>query len=166
MPPVTRNRFAPALPSAEERKRRLYLLDSNPVHTLQIFGVPQYLPKDIHGFDSVSSEDFLRHHERVRALIADGRLTFGFDEQGVETSLALVFGFDVPVHKGKTSDSPPTKKIRVLQLYYEAPATEDVPPGVFGGSGVQGSAWTEVEGNAGARTFQRSGVGSGGSSGL
>ncbi len=45
----TRNRFASKLPSDQERKRRLYLLDSDPLHSLQVFGVLQYLPKTIYG---------------------------------------------------------------------------------------------------------------------
>jgi len=154
MPPVTRNRFAPGLPPEQERKRRLYLLDSHPVHALQVFGVPQYLPKEIHGFNSVSSDDFVRHHERVRSMIADGHLTFGFDEQGIETSLALVFGLDVQVQPKSSSEQPVTKKIRVLQLYYEAPVTEDVPPGVFGSSGVASSAWQQTPSRDGSRVFQ------------
>jgi hypothetical protein len=106
MPPVMHNWFAPALPSEEERKRQLYLLDSQPPHALQVFGVQQYLPRLIDGFNSVSSEDYLRHHERIRAIIANGHFTFGFDEQGVEKSLALVLGFDVPLTPKKDSDPP------------------------------------------------------------
>jgi hypothetical protein len=154
MPPVTRNRFAPSLPPEQERKRRLYLLDSHPVHTLQVFGVPQYLPKEIHGFNSVSTEDFVRHHERVRSMIADGHLTFGFDEQGVESSLALVFGFNVLVTPKTSAQQPVHKQVRVLQLYYEAPEPEDVPPGVFGAAGVAESAWRPSASKDGSRVFQ------------
>ena len=93
MPPVTRNRFATGLPSADERKRRLYLLDTNPTHTLQVFGVPQYLPKQIHSYNSITSQDLLLHHDCMKELIANGHVSFGFDTQGVEDSLAFVFGF-------------------------------------------------------------------------
>jgi hypothetical protein len=132
----------------------LPVLDSHLVHALQVFCVLQYLPKEIHCFNSVSSDDFVRHHERVRSLIADGHLTLGFDEQGVETSLALVFRLDVQVKPKSSSDQPVTKKVRVLQLYYEAPSTEDVPPGVFGASGVAASAWKQTASRDGSRVFQ------------
>ncbi len=92
-------------------------------------------------------------------MIAAGHLTFGFDEQGVESSLALVFGLDVPLAKDSKTKSQVTKHVRVLQIYYEAPVTEDVPPGVFGGTRVEGSAWKEETGTHGARTFQYTGGG-------
>ncbi len=60
-------------------------------------------------------------------------------------------------HK-RAQDSQGTKKVGVLQIYYEAPMVEDVPPGVFGGTGVPGSSWTEQLGTDGARVFQHSGV--------
>ena len=98
----TLNRFASKLPSDQERKRRLYLLDSDPLHSLQVFGVPQYLPKTIYGYNSITPTDLLKHHERVRELVSSGQLDLTkFDEDGLESSLAFVFGIDVP---SKTSD--------------------------------------------------------------
>jgi hypothetical protein len=134
------------------------MLDTSPPHSLQLFGVPQYLPREIHGFNSVSQEDFVRHHERVCARIAEGHLTFGFDEQGVETSLALVFGLEVPLNHQNAHSSPVTKKFRVLQIYYEAPAVEDLPPGVLGaaGSHAADSAWTEQSAQEQSRIFVHS----------
>jgi hypothetical protein len=142
MPPNTRNRFANKLAQDQERKRRLYLLDSDPLHSLQIFGVPQYLPRQIHGYNAISSADFVRHHDRVKELVQSGHLDLTkFDEDGLESSLAFVFGIDVP---SKTLQEPP-KKIRCLQIYYAAPAVEDVPPGVFGSTGTrEQSVWTEL----------------------
>jgi hypothetical protein len=151
----TRNRFASRLPSDQERKRRLYLLDSDPLHSLQVFGVPQYLPKTIYGYNSITPTDLLKHHERVRELVSSGQLDLTkFDEDGLESSLAFVFGIDVPA---KTSDEPPTK-IRCLQLYFAAPAVDDVPKGVFGSTeGPDKSNWTELERPAGQnRTWQHS----------
>jgi hypothetical protein len=140
--PNTRNRFANNLAPDQERKRRLYLLDSEPRHSLQIFGVPQYLPRQIHGYNSISSTDFLRHHERVKELVQTGHLDLSqFDEDGLESSLSFVFGIDIP---STTSHEPP-KKIRCLQIYYAAPSPEDVPPGVFGSTAApETSAWSEV----------------------
>ncbi len=72
----TRNRFASKLPAEQERKRRLqvYLLDSDPLHSLQVFGVPQYLPRNIYGYNSISSGDMQCHHELVKQLIQSGNV--------------------------------------------------------------------------------------------
>jgi hypothetical protein len=53
------NKFAKQwqLPSVDKQKHRLNLMDTDPVHTLQIFAVQQYLLKDIFGYNSVSTED-------------------------------------------------------------------------------------------------------------
>jgi hypothetical protein len=167
MPPM-RNKFAKQLPPEQERKRRLYLLDTDPLHSLQVFNVPQYLPKDIHGYNTFTSAQLYDHHERVKTLIAEGNITFGFDEDGVEKSLAFIFGVDLPPSKKAGAKQ---KKIRVLQLYFEAPDVEDVPPGVFGQSGVAGpSQWSAVppatssEASTSSTFFQHSGRGAAGGS--
>ncbi len=129
MPPNTRNRFASKLSPEQERSRRLYLLDSQQLHSLQVFGVPQYLPSNIYGYNSISSSDLLLHHDRVRELIEIGHLNLTkFDADGLESSLVFVFGFEVP---SKTL-AEPSKKYWCLQIYYAAPPSEDVQVGVFG----------------------------------
>jgi hypothetical protein len=135
------NKFAKQLPAADERKHRLYLLDTDPVHTLQIFCVPQYLPSNIYGYNSVSTDDLVHHHKRVTEGIQEDSFTFGFDEAGIEKSLAFVFGIDIP---SKTLAEQP-KKIRCLQIYYQAPVVEDIPPGVFGvEEGPEKTQWSEL----------------------
>ncbi len=139
----TCNRFANKLPAEQERKLSLYLLDSDPLHSLQVFGVPQYLPCNIYGYNSISSTDLLCHHERVKELIQTGNIDLTkFDQDGLEDSLVFVFGFDVPA---KTLQEAP-KKYSCLQIYYAAPVVEDVPPGVFGASeSTEKSEWTELQ---------------------
>jgi hypothetical protein len=143
----TRNRFASKLSPDQERKRSLYLLDSTPLHSLQVFGVPQYLPRNIYGYNSITSTELLHHHERVRELISTGQLDLTkFDEDGLESSLAFVFGIDIP---SKASDEP-LKKIRCLQLYFAAPVVADVPKGVFGSeTATEQTQWTELPRSAG-----------------
>jgi hypothetical protein len=140
--PNTRNRFANKLSPEQERSRRLYLLDSQPLHSLQIFGVPQYLPSNIYGYNSISTADLQRHHDRVRELIEMGHLDLTkFDADGLENSLAFVFGFEVP----SRTLAEPSKKYRVLQIYYAAPPSDDVPVGVFGNEEArEESAWSEL----------------------
>ncbi len=36
----------------------------------------------------------------------------------------------------------------MLQIYYEAPEKEDLPPGVFGGRGIERSSWTQEQANS------------------
>ncbi len=117
MPPI-RNKFAKQLPTESEQRRRLYLLDTDPLHSLQVFNMPQYLPKEIHCYKSFSPQDLLAHHERVIGHIAQGNLTFGYDEDGVEKSLAFIFG--VPISKMKKRD-PAAKQVKCLLIYYEVP---------------------------------------------
>jgi hypothetical protein len=126
----TRNLFASKLPADRERSRRLYLLDSEPHHSLHIFGVPQYLPHDIHGYNSISAADLLRHHERVKELIQTGHLDltkFDDDSDCLEASLAFVFDFDVP----SRTLSEPVKRYSLLQIYFAAPPVDDVLVGVL-----------------------------------
>ncbi len=64
-----------------------------------------------------------------------------FDEDRLESSLAFVFGIDVP---SRTLQEVP-KKIQCLQIYYAAPVVEDLPPGVFGSTVTPDqSVWTEL----------------------
>jgi hypothetical protein len=46
------NKFAKQLAPEQEHRRRLYLLNTDPLHSHQVFNVPQYLPKAIHGYNS------------------------------------------------------------------------------------------------------------------
>ncbi len=104
MPPNTHNCFATKLTPDQERRRQLYLLDSQPLHSLQVFGVPQYLPSNIYSYNSISSADLLLHHKRVKELIQIGHLDLTkFDADRLESSLAFVFGFEVP---SKTLSEP------------------------------------------------------------
>ncbi len=76
MPPMS-NKFAKHLPLQEELKHRLYLLDTDPMHMLQSFGAPQDLPKDIFGYNSVSTEDLAWHHECVKEGVREDCFTLG-----------------------------------------------------------------------------------------
>ena len=59
--------------------------------------MPQYLPTNIYGYNSITSSDLVRHHDRVRELIQTGHLDLSkFDADGLESSLVFVFGFEVP----------------------------------------------------------------------
>jgi hypothetical protein len=137
----TRNRFAAKLSPYQERRRRLYLLDTEPRHSLQVFGVPQYLPSQIHGYNSVTTADLVHHHERMQSLIQSGHLDLTkFDADGLENSLAFVFGFEVP---SKSAGEPP-QRIRCLQIYFAAPASDDLPACVLGNKTArEGSAARE-----------------------
>jgi hypothetical protein len=56
MPPM-QNKFAKQLPLELEWRRRLYLLDTEPQHSLQVLNVQQYLPKEIHCYNSFPSQE-------------------------------------------------------------------------------------------------------------
>ncbi len=67
--------------------------------------------------------------------------------------------------KTKTNAEPGIKKVRVLQIYFEAPDPEDVPAGVFGGKGVEPTEWRELPRTDSALVFQHTGTPASGTTG-
>ncbi len=49
-------------------------MDSKPNHSLQVFGMQQYLPKNFYCYNSISSQDLLCHHKQVKELVQTGHV--------------------------------------------------------------------------------------------